>query len=53
MWFDYFGLNHLGWLRAAHDADGDRLPELLADDAALAASRRAGCSAATGCGRSG
>ena len=36
MWFDYFGLNHLGWLRAAYDADGDRLPELLADDAALA-----------------
>jgi 6-phospho-beta-glucosidase len=35
MWFDYFGLNHLGWLRAAHDADGDRLPELLADDEAL------------------
>src|SRR5215218_6048078 len=35
MWFDYFGLNHLGWLRAAHDATGDRLPELLADDAAL------------------
>ena len=39
MWFDYFGLNHLGWLRAAHDADGDRLPELLADDAALAGLR--------------
>ncbi len=36
MWFDYFGLNHLGWLRAAHDEDGDRLPELLADDEALA-----------------
>src|SRR4051812_27460497 len=36
MWFDYFGLNHLGWLQAAHDADGDRLPELLADDDALA-----------------
>jgi 6-phospho-beta-glucosidase len=36
MWFDYFGLNHLGWLRAAYDADGDRLPGLLADDAALA-----------------
>src|SRR5215210_4590661 len=36
MWFDYFGLNHLGWLRAAHDADGDRLPGLLADDGALA-----------------
>src|SRR4051812_4778517 len=37
MWFDYFGLNHLGWLRAAHDADRDRLPELLADDDALGA----------------
>src|SRR3954449_1687632 len=36
MWFDYFGLNHLGWLRAAHDAGGDRLPALLADDEALA-----------------
>ena len=36
MWFDYFGLNHLGWLRAAHDAEGDRLPGLLADDGALA-----------------
>jgi len=36
MWFDYFGLNHLGWLQAAHDAGGDRLPELLADDEALA-----------------
>jgi 6-phospho-beta-glucosidase len=35
MWFDYFGLNHLGWLQAARDADRDRLPELLADDAAL------------------
>jgi 6-phospho-beta-glucosidase len=32
MWFDYFGLNHLGWLKGAHDADRDRLPELLADD---------------------
>jgi 6-phospho-beta-glucosidase len=36
MAFDYAGLNHLGWLLAARDADGDRLPELLADDAALA-----------------
>ena len=33
--FDYFGLNHLGWLHGVHDASGDRLPELLADDAAL------------------
>jgi 6-phospho-beta-glucosidase len=36
MWFDYFGLNHLGWLSAARDSTGDRLPELLADDEALA-----------------
>jgi 6-phospho-beta-glucosidase len=35
MWFDYFGLNHLGWLKGAHDAERDRLPELLADDATL------------------
>ena len=33
--FDYFGLNHLGWLKGVHDATGDRLPELLADDDAL------------------
>src|SRR5215217_1632880 len=26
MWFDYFGLNHLGWLKGAHDAERDRLP---------------------------
>jgi 6-phospho-beta-glucosidase len=36
MWFDYFGLNHLGWLKGAHDAQGDRLPGLLADDDKLA-----------------
>lgn len=34
-WFDYFGLNHLGWLRSAYVAGRDRLPELLADDEAL------------------
>jgi 6-phospho-beta-glucosidase len=33
--FDYFGLNHLGWLKGVHDESGDRLPELLADDEAL------------------
>jgi 6-phospho-beta-glucosidase len=33
--FDYFGLNHLGWLKGVHDATGDRLPELLADDEAV------------------
>jgi 6-phospho-beta-glucosidase len=36
MWFDYFGLNHLGWLQAARDGRRDRLPELLADDERLA-----------------
>ena len=35
LWFDYFGLNHLGWLQAVRDEDGDRLPELLADDERL------------------
>jgi 6-phospho-beta-glucosidase len=35
-WFDYVGLNHLGWLRALVVAGRDRLPELLADDTALA-----------------
>jgi 6-phospho-beta-glucosidase len=32
LWFDYFGLNHLGWLRSVHDGERDLLPELLADD---------------------
>ena len=36
MWFDYFGLNHLGWLQAARDGRRDRLPELLADEEKLA-----------------
>jgi 6-phospho-beta-glucosidase len=31
LWFDYFGLNHLGWLRGVYDGDGDLLPGLLAD----------------------
>ena len=26
MWFDYFGLNHLGWLRGVHDGERDLLP---------------------------
>lgn len=29
--YDYVGLNHLGWLRAARVEGVDRLPELLAD----------------------
>ena len=34
-WFDYAGLNHLGWLRAVQVGGRDVLPDLLADDAAL------------------
>lgn len=33
--FDYAGVNHLGWLRSLHVDGVDRLPALLADDAAL------------------
>nr|WP_329609261.1 hypothetical protein [Arthrobacter sp. ATA002] len=33
--FDYVGLNHLGWLRRISVAGEDRLPGLLANDAAL------------------
>lgn len=32
LWFDYFGLNHLGWLRGVYDGDRNLLPDLLADD---------------------
>lgn len=35
-WFDYAGLNHLGWLRRVVVDGRDVLPDLLADDAALA-----------------
>jgi 6-phospho-beta-glucosidase len=36
LWFDYFGLNHLGWLKGVRDRDGELLPGLLENDAALA-----------------
>jgi 6-phospho-beta-glucosidase len=35
-WFDYAGLNHLGWLRRVLVGGRDVLPDLLADDDALA-----------------
>jgi 6-phospho-beta-glucosidase len=35
LWFDYFGLNHLGWLHGVRDRDRELLPELLASDARL------------------
>ncbi|MCW2875622.1 6-phospho-beta-glucosidase [Actinacidiphila oryziradicis] len=34
-WFDYAGLNHLGWLRAIRVDGVDVLPRLLADETAL------------------
>jgi 6-phospho-beta-glucosidase len=37
LWFDYFGLNHLGWLRSVEHGTRDLLPELLGDDERLAA----------------
>jgi 6-phospho-beta-glucosidase len=33
--FDYFGLDHLGWLRGVFDGEEDLLPELIADDERL------------------
>jgi len=35
LWFDYFGLNHLGWLQGVRDGDQPLLDGLLRDDAAL------------------
>jgi 6-phospho-beta-glucosidase len=35
LWFDYFGLNHLGWLHGVRDGDRQLLGGLLEDDAAL------------------
>lgn len=34
-WFDYFGINHLGWLRAVVHRGRDLLPGLLADNERL------------------
>ncbi len=54
LWFDYFGLNHLGWLRGVRDARRRRCcPGCSRTTSASRASRRAGCSAASGCARSG
>jgi 6-phospho-beta-glucosidase len=38
LWFDYFGLNHLGWLKGVRDRDGAThlLEDLLEDDQRLA-----------------
>ncbi len=37
LWFDYFGINHLGWLRGVLDHGHDLLPGLLADEKRLLA----------------
>jgi 6-phospho-beta-glucosidase len=31
LWFDYFGINHLGWIRRVEHRGRDLLPELLGD----------------------
>ncbi len=31
VWFDYFGINHLGWLKGMRVGNRDVLPELIAD----------------------
>jgi 6-phospho-beta-glucosidase len=36
LWFDYFGINHLGWLRGVLEDGRDLLPGLLADDERVA-----------------
>jgi 6-phospho-beta-glucosidase len=36
LWFDYYGLNHLGWLRGVRDQGEDLLGGLLEDDERLA-----------------
>lgn len=35
LWFDYFGLNHLGWLHGVRDSEGDLMDELLSSDERL------------------
>jgi 6-phospho-beta-glucosidase len=32
LWFDYFGLNHLGWLKGVRDGQSELLDALLGDD---------------------
>ena len=55
LWFDYFGLNHLGWLRGRARRGRRRAARGPARRrrAAGRPSRRGGCSAASGCARSG
>ncbi len=49
---DYVGLNHLGWMRRVLVDGEDLLPQLLADDAALARMEEARSSARGCCARS-
>lgn len=35
LWFNYFGLNHLGWLQGVRDHERDLLPDLLGSDQRL------------------
>ena len=52
--FDYFGLNHLGWLRGVHDGRGLGCPTCWPTTPALNGDQGSpGCSAPSGCARSG
>ena len=54
LWFDYFGLNHLGWLHGVRDQRRRAARRACSRTTrGSAGSRRAGCSAASGCARSG
>lgn len=54
LWFDYFGLNHLGWLQGVKDETGkELLPSCSRTTRCSTRSRRGACSAASGSARSG
>ena len=52
LWFDYFGINHLGWLRRVLDGGRDVLRTCSPMRSDSRRSRRAACSGPTGCARS-
>ena len=51
LWFDYFGINHLGWLRGALHGGRTCSPGSSPTRIGSRRSRRAACSAPSGCAR--
>jgi 6-phospho-beta-glucosidase len=51
LWFDYFGLNHLGWLKGCVTARATSCQDCSPTRRRSRASRRAPCSGRTGCAR--